>query len=187
MTQNPGERGLCPLGLPCHPLLSPSLDRRRMCVQTGGAQTRLGDTTLAERHVEVSVRGQGCGPTTHPLYTPAQTARQRHSLETPGYPRAQKLSKANFGHLMSHAGSIWFTHLPQRRPEKDALNLISPCQAVGLGRQSFSIYSQMTDPQGAGQSPLRSPILSEGWGESGGPGGQWRLWGLHSIHLPRGI
>lgn len=102
-------------------------------------------------------------------------------------PGLRNFQRQKFGHLMFRAGSIWFTHLPQRRPEKDALNLISPCQAVGLGRQSFSIYSQMTDPQGAGRSPLRSPILSEGWGESGGPGGQWRLWGLHSIHLPRGI
>lgn len=85
-------------------------------------------------------------------------------VQRPQEPRVSDSQRQKLGHPMSHAGSFCFANLPQRRPEKDPLNLISPCKAVGLGRQSFCIYSQIIEPQGVSVSPLRSPILSEGRG-----------------------
>lgn len=53
--------------------------------------------------------------------------------------RSAVLSQAKVLPLGAHAGSFWFANLPQRWPEKDSLNLISPCKAVGLGRQLFHL------------------------------------------------
>lgn len=126
----PGEDGLCPPTLlPCHPQLSPSLDRTHVYVQTHGAWTRTGVYNSGrEAHGSQCVRVWVWTYYTPHIYTRTHCAAEAGSRDR-RHPGLKYFQRQKLGPLTSHAGSIWFTKLPPEAARK------------GFSQSDFSLQS----------------------------------------------